>query len=131
MRFGFFIVAIWVTLFGCVKRTVTITSQPQGALVWVNEREVGRTPLEFEFLYYGEYDVRIEGDGQEPIMTSRWPDRPIWDAPVVDLVAEMSPFRFESNPVWHFELEERNDDQESLVQRAKFLSTSIVRDDVE
>ncbi|MDP7004640.1 MAG: PEGA domain-containing protein [Phycisphaerales bacterium] len=131
MRFCFFVVLTYVSLFGCVKRTISITTQPQGALVWVNEREVGRTPVDFDFLYYGEYDVRIEGEGQEPIMTSRWADRPLWDAPIIDLFAEMVPFRFESKTFWHFDFEERNDDQELLVQRAKNLSASVVPDEVE
>jgi len=131
MRFISVVVLVCVSLFGCVKRTISITSQPKGALVWVNEREVGRTPVDFEFLYYGEYDVRLEKDGHEPIMTSKWADQPIWDVPVIDLVVEMVPFRFESSSVWHFDFEERNDGQKLLIQRAKNLGTSIVRDDVE
>ena len=50
---------------------------------------------------------------------------------MIDLVVEMVPFRFESSSVWHFDFEERNDGQKLLIQRAKNLGTSIVRDDVE
>ena len=71
MRFLLLLVFVCASMLGCVKRTISITSDPGGALVWVNDREVGRTPLEIEFLYYGEYDVRVERDGQEPIMTTR------------------------------------------------------------
>ncbi len=38
---------------GCVQRTITITSDPPGALVWLNDREIGRTPLDVNFVYYG------------------------------------------------------------------------------
>ena len=58
-----------VLLGGCVKRTIMVTSDPEGALVWLNEREVGRTPVEVEFLYYGTYDVRLVKDGYEPLLT--------------------------------------------------------------
>ncbi len=104
---------------GCVKRNILITTEPSGALVWVNDREVGKTPIEIDFLYYGEYDVRIEKSGKEPIMTAKYPQRPFWDVPVIDFVAEVSPFTFESNTTWHFNLETRNDDADLLIHRAK------------
>ena len=56
---------------GCVRRTISIVSNPPGALVWLNDREVGRTPIEVEFLYYGTYDVRIVKDGYEPLITTQ------------------------------------------------------------
>ena len=93
-------------------------SQPSGALVWVNDREVGRTPVTIEFLYFGEYDVRLEKDGQEPIMTTRWAKSPAWAFPVIDLVVETFAKDFESRVEWHFEMEQRNDDPELLLLRA-------------
>ena len=127
MRHLFYITLLCTVMFGCVKRTISITSQPQGALVWVNEREVGRTPVEIDYLYYGEYDIRVEKDGQEPIMETRWPKRPLWDAPGLDLVAEMVPLSFEANTAWHFEFENRNDDPQLLLQRAQDVRESIVQ----
>lgn len=127
MRLLFYTTLLSSFMFGCVKRTISITSQPQGGLVWVNEREVGRTPVSIDYLYYGEYDVRIEKDGQEPIMESRWPKRPLWDAPGIDLVAEMVPLRFEANTVWHFDFEERNDDPDLLLQRARDVRESMIQ----
>lgn len=47
---------------GCVERTITITSEPSGALVHLNDEEVGRTPLTVPFTFYGVYDVRLEMD---------------------------------------------------------------------
>ena len=44
---------------GCVQRTISITSRPSGALVHLNDEEVGRTPLTVPFTYYGTYDVRL------------------------------------------------------------------------
>jgi hypothetical protein len=112
-------------MLGCVKRTISITSNPDGALVWVNDREVGRTPVTLGFVYYGEYDVRLEKDGQEPIMTSRWAKSPSWDYPVIDIVVE-SFSNQESLVEWHFDLEPRNDDPEPLLQRARSARENVV-----
>ncbi len=106
---------------GCVKRTISITTNPPGALVWINDREIGRTPVDFPFTYHGEYDVRIERDGSEPVMTSAWTDRPVWDASFVDFVAEIAPVNLHSKTVWHFELSPPNNDQELLLKRANTL----------
>ena len=81
----------------------------------------GPIQLPFEFLYYGEYDLRLERAGFEPIMTTRWAVSPIWEAPVVDLFAELLSPNRESLVQWHFELEPRNDDPELLLDRAKTL----------
>ncbi len=43
---------------GCVERTVTITSEPDNALVYLNDEEIGRTPVTVSFTFYGVYDVR-------------------------------------------------------------------------
>jgi len=118
VRISLAILFFCVSMLGCVKRTISIMSQPSGALVWVNDREVGRTPITIEFLYYGEYDVRLEKDGQEPIMTTRWAKSPAWDLPVIDLFVETFAKDFESRVEWHFEMEQRNDDPELLLLRA-------------
>jgi len=123
MRVVVVILLAFASLAGCVKRRIFISSNPEGALVWVNDREVGRTPLQFEFLYYGEYDLRLERVGFEPIMTTRWAVSPIWEAPVVDIFAELLSPNRESLVQWHFELEPRNDDPELLLDRAKPLRT--------
>ena len=112
-------ILIIASLVGCVKRRISISSNPQGALVWVNDREVGRTPIEFDFLYYGEYDLRLEKEGFEPIMTTRWAKTPVWDLPFVDLFTEIVAPNRESNVYWGFELEPRNDNPALLLYRAK------------
>jgi len=105
-------------VFGCVKRTISISSVPEGALVWVNDREVGRTPLVINFTYYGEYDIRLELDGFEPVMSARWAKAPVWDAPIIDLVTEVVAPHSHSRVVWDFVLEPRNDNPEQLVDTA-------------
>jgi hypothetical protein len=104
---------------GCVRRVVQITSAPEGALVWMNDREVGSTPLEIEILHYGKYDVRVEKAGFEPVTTGRSASVPIWDFPGPDLIAELVPADFESRTVWHFDLVVENDDPDRVLLRAE------------
>lgn len=105
-------------LSGCVERTISITSDPPGALVWLNDREVGRTPVEVEFLYYGTYDVRLVRDGYEPLMTKGEAAAPWWDLPGPDLAAEVMPFALQSDITWHYELLPFDDDRAALIGRA-------------
>jgi hypothetical protein len=103
---------------GCVKRTLSITTTPPNALVWLNDREVGRTPLKVGFLYYGEYDIRIQHEDTESLMTTRWVTAPWWDAPFVDIAAEAIPVEINSAPSLHFDLELKNNNLGELVNRA-------------
>ena len=112
-------VVIVVSSVGCVRRTLSVTSTPSDALVWVNHREVGRTPLTVDFTHYGTYDIRIERDGMEPVMTSRKANAPLWDLPGPDLVFEVMPFQAKSKVEWHFDLEPRDESMQALVERAR------------
>lgn len=48
---------------GCVRRIVTIDSQPQGAQVYFGRQLVGETPCTHEFLYYGTHYLELAKDG--------------------------------------------------------------------
>jgi len=89
---------------GCVERLISITSEPSGALVHLNDQQVGRTPLTVPFTFYGVYDVRLEVDGCKPLWTQRKAEAPWWELPGIDLVAQMTPDA-KSHLRWHFELE--------------------------
>lgn len=48
---------------GCVHRRMTIESNPPGALVMVDGKEVGYTPVSVDFTYYGTREVTLIKDG--------------------------------------------------------------------
>lgn len=91
-------------LSGCLERRLSITSEPPGALVWVNDVELGRTPVEADFVFYGEYDVRVQLDGYEPIQQRITAPQPLYEYPPIDLFAGALPVDFENVVKWHFDL---------------------------
>lgn len=89
---------------GCLQRTISITTEPPGATVWLNDVEVGTTPLETDFTYYGAYDVRIRRAGYEPILDRKKITPPLHERPVIDLFAELIPAKIENRVEWSFTL---------------------------
>ena len=76
---------------GCVRRTLTVTSDPPGALVYLNGVEAGRTPLEHDFVYYGTYDVALRKEGYETLKGEGKVIAPWWQWVPFDLFAEAFP----------------------------------------
>ncbi|MBL9148838.1 MAG: PEGA domain-containing protein [Phycisphaerae bacterium] len=114
---------------GCVRRTVSITSEPSGALVLVNDREVGRTPCSFDFTYYGTYDVQLSYEGYEPVSTSADANAPWWDTIPIDAVSEAIPANLQTKNAWHFTLVPIVHDREALLARARELRSAIAPED--
>ena len=92
-----------LSLVGCgTDRFVTIQSDPPGALVHLNDREVGRTPVTVPFTYYGVYDVRLRGESSEPLWTKRRATAPAWEFPPLDLAGEL--LGGDVGLLWQFDL---------------------------
>lgn len=89
---------------GCLSRTLTITSSPPGATVWLNDVEVGRTPLTTEFEWYGVYDVRLRLEGHEPLVTGKRLKAPAHELPGIDFFTTLAPVTFRNDVAWHFDL---------------------------
>jgi hypothetical protein len=106
---------------GCVRRTLTITSEPEGALCWLNGREVGRTPVTVDFLYYGKYDVQLTHEGFEPLLTFGEAKSPLWDTLPLDLASEVWPGESHADIRWHYVMQSRETDRDALIDRAQEL----------
>jgi hypothetical protein len=52
---------------GCVQRRMTIRSNPPGAMVYVDDYEIGNTPVSTDFVYYGTRKIRLVKDGYETL----------------------------------------------------------------
>ncbi len=75
-------------LSGCVERTIRITSDPPGARVFLNDEEVGTTPVRTTFLWYGDYDIILRKDGYQTVKTHARIDPPWYQIPPLDFVSE-------------------------------------------
>ena len=89
---------------GCVRRSLTIRSDPPGALVYVNDQLKGTTPLTYDFQWYGGYRVTLRKDGYD-----RLDDRRVLRAPVYlwipfDLAMELLPVPVRDTKTWIYTL---------------------------
>src|SRR5258706_14337629 len=105
MRFFLLAMAL-LLLTGCAQRTVDITSDPSGALVFLNGDEVGRTPLRYDFTWYSNYDVILRKDGYETLKTHRTMGTPLLFLPPLDLIGEL--VGAHDHRHWHFTMEPAN-----------------------
>ena len=73
----------------CVERRLQIRTEPEGALVRVNGREIGRSPIDWRFQHYGTVLVEAEFDGYLPAQTEVRLKTPWYEYPVADLFSDV------------------------------------------
>ncbi len=79
---------------GCVNRRMTIRSNPPGALVRINGKDAGYTPLSRDFTHYGTYEVSLVKDGFETESLYWDVNAPWYQVPPLDFVSDnLLPFR--------------------------------------
>lgn len=111
---------------GCVRRQLSVTSEPAGALVYLNDREAGRTPFTTDFVWYGTYDVVVRKEGYEPLNAKSRVLAPWWGWPPFDLFAEMMPWHPTDLHKLHYKLAEAQPlSTEALVERALNLESKL------
>ena len=79
---------VCVLLGGCVRRRMTIRSNPPGALVYIDDYEIGTTPISTNFTYYGDRKIRLVKDGFETLTVLQPVPPPWYQYPVIDFFAE-------------------------------------------
>ncbi|MGB8227077.1 MAG: PEGA domain-containing protein [Sedimentisphaerales bacterium] len=89
---------------GCVERKITIITEPQGALVALNDEEIGTSPVTVGFEWYGDFAVRISKDGYQTLNTHQNLKRPLKDRFPFDLFADMFTTKIDAY-TWNFKLE--------------------------
>ena len=78
-----------------MQRRMTIRSNPPGALVYVDDYQIGTTPVSTDFVYYGTRKIRLVKDGFETL-TVRQPIPVPW--------YEVFPLDFVSENLWPWEI---------------------------
>lgn len=114
---------------GCIQRTIVVDSDPRGALVYLNDVEVGRTPTRVPFTFYGEYDVRLVKEGYRTLQTSAEASPPWYDMPGPDLFAEMAPWTERVTVEWSFALEPaRPVDEATVIDHARQMRALLAEE---
>lgn len=80
---------------GCVQRRMTVRSNPPGALVYVDDYQIGTTPVSTDFIYYGTRKIRLVKDGYETL-TVRQPFPLPW--------YQVFPLDFVTENLWPWEI---------------------------
>jgi hypothetical protein len=113
---------------GCVERRLTVTSEPEGALAYLNNQEIGRTPVTRDFNWYGNFDVQLRKEGYQTRKTSKHVTAPWWQWPPIDLLAEVLPLRLHDDRTIAFTLKPASTqpaDPVALLDRATELRSKL------
>jgi hypothetical protein len=120
--------AVIMLLGGCVERKLTVNTEPSGAVVWLNDEEIGTSPVTVEFNWYGDYKVHIFKEGYETLNTHKKLARPLHDKFPFDFIAEILwPKQIVDEYEWEFSLTSYQAPQrEELIDKAELLKQKAI-----
>ncbi len=79
-----------LSLCACVERRLRVATDPPGALIRINGREVGVSPLTWSFEHYGTILIEAELPDRAPARRVFVLKRPGYQYPVVDFFADVA-----------------------------------------
>lgn len=112
---------------GCVQRRMTVRTNPPGALLYVDDYEIGTTPVSTSFTYYGKRKIRLVKDGYETLTVVENIPPPWYEITPVDFVAEnLTPGHIRDQRVLDYQLKPQAVvPTEQLRERAENLRRGI------
>jgi len=87
-RVGLLATLLCVLAAGCVERRVLVRTNPPGATLYVDDNEVGLTPVPFSPIYYGDRKIRLVKDGYETLTVIQPMPPPWYEVPPLDFFSE-------------------------------------------
>ena len=126
---------LWIALIvlvggsGCVERRLKINTEPQGAVIALNDEEIGVSPVEVSFKWYGDFRVQARKSGFETLHTHRELKGPWYDRFPFDFFAQvLNPHQIFDSYEWTFELTPYTPkDRAELVSEALDLKQRLER----
>jgi PEGA domain len=111
---------------GCVRRRLTIRTNPPGAQVFVDNQEIGTTPCSASFVYYGTRTITIIKDGYRTEKIFQRIPAPWYEIPPLDFFSEnLNPLETRDERVVDVQLvPEEIVPQQQLLDRAQTLRDS-------
>ncbi|HXE55781.1 MAG TPA: PEGA domain-containing protein [Tepidisphaeraceae bacterium] len=125
---GILVAGLLLACTGCVERFLTVQSNPPGALVYMNDIEVGRTPLTKRFTWYGTYEVEVRKEGYQTLRTATPVIAPWWQWMPFDLGAELFPAMLDDHHTLTYALKPLSNQQvdpQAMVRRGEQLQTQL------
>ena len=112
---------------GCVERRMTVRTNPPGALLYVDDYEIGTTPVSTSFTYYGTRKIRLVKDGYETLTVMQPFPTPWYQYTPIDFVAEtLVPGQIRDQRTLDFQLKPQAVvPAEQLVARAEQLRRGV------
>jgi hypothetical protein len=97
---------------GCVERKFVVTSEVSGspnldagAMLYVNGEQLGPTPRDVYYTYYGNYHLTLVKDGFETLQVDQKIPSPWYEWPPIDFFAEnVNPFKVRDVRDFHYAL---------------------------
>jgi hypothetical protein len=118
----------YLTITGCVERKLTITTEPSGALVLLNDEEIGISPVTVGFEWYGDYNIKLSKENYETLATHRNLPRPMRDKFPFDFFDDAFRTRIDEYS-WNFKLEPKvQPTKEELIEKAVNLRKEALVD---
>lgn len=109
-----------ILLSGCLSKTVTVTSTPPGAVLSINDVEIGPTPATTEWHGGGVYRFHLQHKGyttlkQNVTIKPRW-----YSYPIIDMGPDfMTTKEVKDHRELHFEMQPRGEESpEEIKQKA-------------
>lgn len=112
-----------LALTGCMRRRMTINSNPPGAMVYIDDYEIGTTPVSTNFTYYGTRNIRLEMDRYKTLNVKQPVPAPWYQWPGVDFFADnLSPCEINDHRTLNFNLTPQTIEQnEDIIRRGEEL----------
>jgi hypothetical protein len=102
---------------------MTVRTNPPGALVYVDDQEIGTTPVSTDFTYYGTRKIQLMKDGFETLTVKQAFFPPWYEWPVLEFFSEnLWPVETRDEHLLNFQLQPQQIlPSEKLLQRAEDL----------
>jgi hypothetical protein len=112
---------------GCVRRRLTVRSNPAGAVVHIDNQRIGTTPCAVDYVYYGTREVRMSLPGYETLTVNQPLPAPWYQWPGIDFISEnLVPARIEDARTVSFNLQPaRIEPAEQIIARGEDLRRQV------
>ena len=132
---GLVILAVMLTTLaaaGCVRRRLTVRSDPPGAVVYIDRRSepIGTTPVSTSFTYYGTRTIQLVKDGYETLTVQQHFSPPWYEIPPLDFFFEnLWPREWRDERIVEVHLEpQRRVSADEVIGRARQLRQATYED---